>query len=185
LTLRSTVGAPIASNQDTKAAGLWCSPQIASTHDWLLPYPLSGDVGANPERATFGDDLELLGVALDPPAAASGDSVTVTLYWHAVQAVSYSETVFVHLLDGAGQVRSQHDGAPVSGTYPTNVWAPGDVVVDAHTLPLPADLAAGTYQIEVGFYDLATLQRLPARGADGTPLPGDRLLLGLPLMVAE
>ncbi|MBN1641395.1 MAG: hypothetical protein JXA09_09175 [Anaerolineae bacterium] len=168
-----------------EAPGLWCSPQIASTHSWLLPYPPPGDVGVRAQPTTFGEALELLGYRVDPLEARPGDTVTVALYWHALRRVTCNDTVFVHLIDGAGEVLSQHDGEPVSGTYPTSAWAPGDVIVDLHRLPLPVDLTAGDYHVEVGLYDLATLVRRPARTGEGVSLPGDRLLLHDRVRVAE
>jgi hypothetical protein len=42
---------------------------------------------------------------------------------------------------------------------------------DAHTIPLPAGLAPGTYQLWVGLYDPETGHRLPlAGGADAFQL---------------
>jgi hypothetical protein len=45
----------------------------------------------------------------------------------------------------------------VGGQFPTGTWQPGDTVVDLHQLSLPP----GNYTLQVGLYELATLQRLP------------------------
>jgi hypothetical protein len=47
------------------------------------------------------------------------------------------------------------------GDYPTGVWAPGEVVVDPHSIVLPVDVAPGQYRLLVGMYSLETLVRLP------------------------
>jgi len=84
-------------------------------------------------------------------------------------------TVFTHLLDENGQVRGQKDNPPVRGSYPTTLWAPGEVVVDEFEIPVAADAEPGSYVIEVGMYDPVTMQRLPV--LDPTGVLGDRVLL--------
>ena len=65
----------------------------------------------------------------------------------------------------------------MKGTYPTTSWLPGEVVIDEYEIVVDATAPAGEYQIEVGMYDLATMQRLPAFDEQGAPLPSDRILL--------
>jgi hypothetical protein len=64
----------------------------------------------------------------------------------------------VHLLDEAGTLVAQQDRPPAG--YPTGVWRTGEVVVDSFTIELPPDLLPGTYRLQTGFYDPATLARL-------------------------
>jgi hypothetical protein len=156
--------------------GLWCAPQIESTRSWLLPYPLPADAGVQSQSATFGDALELLGYRLETPQAAPGDQTRLTLYWHTRQRVTTGYTVFVHLLDEAGEMRGQHDSQPVNGAYPTTLWSPDKVIVDRYDVPVNEDAPPGQYHLAVGLYDLATLQRLPAFDSTGRRLDGDRLL---------
>ena len=85
-------------------------------------------------------------------------------------------TVFTHLLDQHEQVRGQKDNAPVNGTYPTTLWVPGEIVVDEYDIPVAADAAPGTYTIEVGLYDLKTMQRMAV--FDPAGIVGDRILMG-------
>ena len=87
-----------------------------------------------------------------------------------------SYTVFTHLLDEAQQIRGQQDNVPIRGSYPTPLWAPGEVVVDEYALLIQPDAPAGRAVIEVGLYDPATMQRLPVLDPTGTT--GDRILLG-------
>ncbi len=123
----------------------------------------------HPSSANFGGQIELLGYETRNTQYA----IRVTLYWQALTEVPTSYTVFVHLLDAGGQVRGQHDGLPVGGTYPTTGWLPGEVVADEHEI----EVEPGRYQLEVGLYDAATMQRLPVVDGDGQP-QGDRVLLG-------
>jgi hypothetical protein len=72
--------------------------------------------------------------------------------------------VFVHLVNGNGQIAAQHDSSPQSSAYPTDLWLPGEVVIDTHTLSLPADASSGDYTLRIGLYVQASGQRLVAPG---------------------
>ncbi|MFQ5886495.1 MAG: hypothetical protein ACE5II_04585, partial [Anaerolineae bacterium] len=52
------------------------------------------------------------------------------------------------------------DSQPLNGFRPTSTWAAGEEVTDHHGLPLPADIPAGDYWLEVGLYEAATGNRL-------------------------
>jgi hypothetical protein len=86
-------------------------------------------------------------------------------------------SVFVHLLDEAGQVRGQRDRIPAAGAAPTTGWIAGQIVVDAYEVPLARDAPGGTYRIEVGMYNAQDMTRLQMVDGQGKPLPGDRFLL--------
>ncbi len=68
--------------------------------------------------------------------------------------------VVVQLLDRDGQVAASLEQEPLAGRYPTTQWQPGELVRDRHALPLPDDLAPGTYKLIVGLYRAADGQRL-------------------------
>jgi len=119
----------------------------------------------HPAEVGFGDRIMLLGY--DQELAAG--ELRVTLYWQAEQPLNPNWTVFVHLVDAIGTLKSQHDGQPRDGHYPTSVWDPGEVVDDQHLLPLPDGLADGTYRVEVGLYSAATGERLPTLDDEGNP----------------
>ena len=74
------------------------------------------------------------------------------------------------------------DGPPVQGDYPTSLWAPGEIIVDTHSLNLAA-LPRGEYYLLAGLYNPATGERLPAATSAG-PLPDDAVNLG-PIRVAK
>ena len=89
--------------------------------------------------------------------------------------------VLVHLLDSHGSLRAQEDARPCYGQFPTYLWMPGPVIVDAHQISLPPDLDPGTYALGVGLYPWPDGPRLPAVGTDGVRLPDD--WIGLPSFV--
>jgi len=88
------------------------------------------------------------------------DVLLANVVWQPLHPLSQNLKVFVHLVDPAGNVIAQYDGHPQSGDYPTSQWLPGELIADSYPVIIPAD-APGPYQIYLGFYDEATLTRLP------------------------
>lgn len=86
-------------------------------------------------------------------------------------------TVFTHLLNPSGMVRGQLDQPPLGGEAPTTTWLPGEVLVDRYVIPIAPDAPPGTYQVEIGMYNPATLERLPAFDETEHRLQHDRILL--------
>jgi hypothetical protein len=127
------------------------------------------------EGSTFEYGIELLGYD-----AVSNDSLALNLYWrlNAREPVPGDYTVFLHLIDEHGQmVQAPADGPPLDGDWPTSAWLPGRTVVDSHTIPWPAKLPAGRYDLQLGFYDPATGARLAAYRADGARWPDDVVVI--------
>lgn len=110
--------------------------------------PPPGDAAIRPAGATFA------------PVWRPGETQPLVLRWYAAEAVPVDYTVFVHLLDEAGQLATQADSPPLDGWYPTSWWAAGERVTDERAFPLPGDLPTGSYQLVAGLYDPATGQRL-------------------------
>jgi hypothetical protein len=103
----------------------------------------------------------------------------LTLYWRAEVEMDVPYTVFVQLLEPAGQVLAQDNSEPAGGARPTTGWVPGEYVTDPHELFLPLDLAPGYYVVQVGMYDAGArgLPRLAILGSEshGTT---DRVIFG-------
>ncbi len=147
-----------------------------------LKVPLAFQVRVAPERPLavapthpldfrLGEAIRLIGYDL----SGEGETVTITLYWRAESMPSGDYRVFVHLLDGQGEIVAQHDGPPRWSRYPTTVWQKGDVVPDDHTLVIP-EAAQGPFSLAVGMYRSDTLERLPVIGPSG-PLLDGRILV--------
>jgi hypothetical protein len=119
----------------------------------------------------LGDSIELLGYDLEVSGSEGSqvrpDTMGVTLYWRALAPVE-NYTVFVHLLDGTGQLRTQHDSPPMNGRYPTQSWLAYQIIEDHIDLALAPDLPPGEYQVVVGMYEPTTGQRLTARSDEGS-----------------
>ena len=119
---------------------------------------------------SFGAAIRLVGYDLLTPELVPGERLQLILYWQALAKLGRDYTVFVHLVDQAGQIVAQWDAMPRENTFPTTAWPVGEIVDDPRQVPLPADLAAGTYQIALGLYYVPTVERLPARGPNGEHL---------------
>jgi uncharacterized membrane protein len=133
-------------------------------------------------NARFGEAITLLGYNLSTDNTSLGHALHLTLYWRAEASLTDDYTVFVHLLDAAGTPVAQTDGQPLDGDYPTTLWAAGEQIEDARSIPLEK-VTAGEYRLGVGWYLLATGERLPAIDAAGDRLPGDVVILERGLVV--
>jgi len=91
-----------------------------------IPMPavtvMPADVQA--QSARFGDVARLLGHRL----ASQPDRFTLSLYWQAEKPDDIDYTVFVHVLNAAGQMVTGQDSQPAGGRYPTGIWEPGEII---------------------------------------------------------
>ena len=130
---------------------------------------------SNPDNqlpARFDDQIDLQGYNLSVDRLLPGESLDLTLFWAPRGRPMRDYTVFVHILDGQGQLRSQADSPPMAGKYPTSVWDAGEVIEDIHTLSLPTDLPAGEYRIAIGLYDPETGERAQVVDDNGKKMGG-------------
>lgn len=128
----------------------------------------------SPQHVAQADFGPAMLVGFDVPAQARpGDQTLLKLYWRATATLPQDYTVFVHLLDSAGQPVAQADAEPRGRAYPTSTWVVGDVIPDVHALDLPADIAPGDYVLRVGLYLAPNGPRLPLKPS------GDAFTLGV------
>ena len=104
---------------------------------------------------------------MDAAGLVPGGQLPVTLTWQGLVEMSEDYTVFVQVLDAADRIVGQVDAWPVQGTFPTSQWRPGETVIDPYLVQLSPDLEPGDYRVIVGFYLLATGQRLAVVDAAG------------------
>jgi 4-amino-4-deoxy-L-arabinose transferase-like glycosyltransferase len=127
----------------------------------------------HPLAITLGNAGQIKIIGADVPAGPSNDTLPVTLYWQARAEVDQDYTVFVQLLNSAGQVVSQVDMQPLEGAAPTTTWLPGEILTDPYTLQLPPNLPPGEYRLITGMYYAPTGQRLSvSTSGDFVELPG-------------
>jgi hypothetical protein len=112
--------------------------------------------------AEFGDQLALVGWSLQAlPALEAGESFSLTVVWQAQQALETDYAAFAHLVDEGGQGWAGDDHQPYGGLYPTSAWGAGEMVRDQFALTVPPDAPPGLYDVQVGWYDPASQERLP------------------------
>jgi hypothetical protein len=140
----------------------------------------------------FGSAVSLVGlVAPAEIAVAPGQTITVTLVWNVLQPPGREVARFLHVLGPDGRPVTQRSGVPCAGredaspddACPSTSWLPNEMLIDPVEVTLPADLPPGRYPLATGWYDPATLERLPARDAQGAPSPDDLFRLPIELVV--
>ncbi len=133
-------------------------------------FPVIGSIKLEQQQASvgftewagygFGDLAILTSSNISDRQISPGNMLTVTLYWYVTGRASQSYSVFVHLVDEAGNLVAQSDSVPRAGYYPTDAWAEGERFADVHIITLPQDVPPGDYQLHVGFYEPETFQRV-------------------------
>jgi hypothetical protein len=143
---------------------------------YLASTPARSDVSAQ-SVANFDNKLLLTEVIFKVGRLQPGQNVDVTLVWQALAPMDEDYTIFVHLLGPDGHLHGQVDAWPVQGTFPTSTWGQGETIEDRYLVLLDPDAPAGSYQLEIGVYLLATNTRLPVINGEGLPVD-DHVLLG-------
>jgi hypothetical protein len=117
----------------------------------------------SPQQVRFGDVLTFLGADLDRRDLMPGQVLALTLYWRAGESLADASQVAVDLV-GEGGVVALWRGDPAQGRYPFQVWEAGEFVRDRYALPVPIDVAAGTWQLRLSLEDSAGRPLLTPEG---------------------
>ncbi|RLT44935.1 MAG: phospholipid carrier-dependent glycosyltransferase [Chloroflexi bacterium] len=124
--------------------------------------------GYTPLSVAFANGVQLNGAALQPERLIPGALLVVHLLWDGERAqLSGSEKVFLHLLDGSGQIVGQTDVPFVAER--------GAGEAAAYGILLPDTLPAGPYRAIAGLYDPA----LPGAPRIATTAGADFVGLGV------
>ncbi len=151
---------------------------------WMAPLSYECPVarlrveGARREAGVnFADQVVLVRSQVEESDLRPGGTLRLDLRWQGLKAWPADYTAFVHLIGPDGKLYGQVDAYPVYGTLPTSQWKAGQVVDDPYTVTLASDAPPGEYQVEVGWYLLATLRRLSVLDAAGRPVD-DHVIVG-------
>jgi 4-amino-4-deoxy-L-arabinose transferase-like glycosyltransferase len=145
-----------------------------------------GDVKVEPETwpeaaassvVQIGEGIVPTQVDLSTETAKPGDVVTLKVQWLVETAPGIDYTTLVHLAETEKPPLATADNQPLTGQYPTRVWADGEVINDQYQLLIPEGVQNGRYPIWLGMYDSETITRLPLT-VDGKRQPNDVLLVG-------
>ena len=124
--------------------------------------------------ANWDDVIQFLGYDADAESLRPGETLALTLYSQSLIRLQQDYVLFVHLLGPdnpatGNTLWAQDDSAPCRGFYPTSVWSPPEVVIDAYTLLVPEDAPPGPYELQIGFYTWPDFRHLStSSGPDGT-----------------
>jgi hypothetical protein len=145
----------------TAAPGDWLPAQVLSQGAQVTaPAPMTGPL-----------QFEGFWLYQTSQTERPGGEALVLTAWRVMRGADAPLSIMAHLLDAQGRVVSGADGLGV----PIETWQAGDMIVQAHRLNVPSDVAPGTYWIETGVYRLDTLERYRVLQED--QFAGDRLLL--------
>ncbi len=145
---------------------------LAPLSEWCPLRPIQvrvAPVSAGP-AINFDNKILLLEYDLDPRQLRPGQTLELSLTWQCLQRMDKDYTVFVHIIDEQQRIWGQEDIGPVHGTYPTSQWKEGEIIEDTHSVQLSYEAPPGEYQIEVGFYLLSTMTRLPVLDEEMKPV---------------
>ncbi len=131
----------------------------------LLPGAEEGWSAAQPE-ADFDGQLRLRAVARSAEALQAGKLLAVRLDWQALAQPAADYSLFIQLLDAAGQVVTQRDLPLQASGALSSAWQPGQQASTRAALALPADSAPGQYRLIAGLYDPQSGARLPVGRGD-------------------
>lgn len=118
--------------------------------------------------ANFNHQVAFLGYEY---ISESPGTIELLTYWQVLHTADPPLAIFIHLLDAHSVVVGSYDGLSISPAG----WEPGDVFIQWHRLSVEPTIPAREYQLELGFYSPATMQRLPIF-QEGAAV-ADRLLL--------
>ena len=107
--------------------------------EYRLPTPTNFP---NPQTITLGGELTFLGSTTCQGESAQCDLLT---FWRVEARPTAGRRIFLHVLNGAGEVTSQSDGL----SAPIWSWQVGDILVQAHSVVLGEDSA----EWRVGVYN--------------------------------
>jgi len=159
-------------------------PQAVSICGWLAPKTsgcILGEVTISgvplPDGATnYEDKIALLEVDLPQQLLRPGGQLPISMRWQSLSPMDEDYTVFIQVLDAQDRIVGQVDAWPIQGTYPTSQWKSGEIVDDPYLVQLAGDLPPGQYRLQIGWYLLSTLRRLPVLDEAGLPL-GDKMTI--------
>ncbi|NLG48944.1 MAG: phospholipid carrier-dependent glycosyltransferase [Chloroflexi bacterium] len=116
----------------------------------------------------YGDSIRLVAYEMEQTSVRPGETIGVTLYWQALKPMERNYSVYAHLFGRADEPVGQLNTYPGGGNYPTSQWVPGQVIRDRIEVPVSDDpLGPTAARVQVGVYDLETMENLPATDNQG------------------
>jgi len=115
---------------------------------------------AQPLDCVLDQVIRLRGYTLSTPELRSGDILQLTLFWEALASIEERYKVFIHVVDGRGNIVGQRDSEPGGGARITTSWEPGELVADNHGVLIQPGTPPGEHRLRIGLYSFNSGQRL-------------------------
>jgi arabinofuranosyltransferase len=145
--------------------------------------PAKGAVPLTPgvAHAIAWPDADLIGYTLSADRLEPGSVLEVILFFRAKQATANEEWFRLTLEDPAqpDSPLALDQADPCRGTYPSQHWEPGQVIMAKAFLAVPDSLAPGHYSLRAGMFDLS-LGPDTALPATGDPIIATLASPGMP-----
>jgi len=135
--------------QSYEAGTVTLAPALGLNSD---PYGVAPDLPQLPEPAVLADGLYLEASTLEPRTAAPGQSVFVTLRWHATTSPLPDLRPALTLVQENSRLLTIQ-GAPSGGRYPTDRWQAGEVVIEHRRVSIPSTVVSGSVEVAIELED--------------------------------
>lgn len=137
------------------------------------------DNGAAPADLgyTFAETITLDAVEL-PQVARVGEALSVDFWWTSSAAQSVNVTHFLHWFHEETGEFVIFDQIPFAGQFPVQDWEAAMTVRDRWIVTLPDDMAAGSYRLQTGLFQVEDGLRLPVVDAEGKRIMDDSVMVG-------
>ena len=128
--------------------------------------------------AVFDNGFTLESVDL-PERGRPGEVMTIPFTWRSEVAGDEDHVQFLHLGHAESGEWWIYDQHPLGRRLPTRLWYSGLEDRETWQVPIPADLAPGSYNIFTGLYRARDNVRVPVSDAEGRPWVDARVSLGI------
>ncbi len=130
-----------------------------------------------PTDVVLANAVTLYGYTLQNDVLSAGEATELSLYWDVSAQIPNQVSILIHLVDEAGRIVAQADGAPLGGLLNSLLWRPGDRWQDDHMITVPPDVVPGEYLLLIGMYDWQSGERLSITQDGGLPASNNTLQL--------
>ncbi len=133
----------------------WVRAHYALGHvfeDGQRAYVRLDDAAMQAQPAATEEGIALVGSAVPQLKVEPGGALTVDVYLYVEQTPVADYTLFVHLLDGAGQLLGQQDLRPLAGLYDPTKWVAGETLRQQVTIDVPEGATPGEAMLMMGLY---------------------------------
>lgn len=139
---------------------------------------VSSSVSSGSDSLAAFDNGFVLDAVETPERVRAGESLSIDFSWRSNVDGSVDHAQFLHLGHADSGNWWTYDQMPLGPRLPTRLWYKGLADSETWQVPLPEDLETGFYNVFTGLYQMSDLERIPAKGADGSYFLDARVSLG-------